>query len=251
MNILIIEDEELAAERLENMLTEIDPGLRVLARIGSVKESVIWLKEHNADLIFVDIQLSDGLSFDIFQSINTTIPLIFTTAYDQYAIEAFKHNSVSYLLKPIGKKELTESIRKYERLRSAYRIDFDEIKAIYGNEKTAYKRRFLISVGEKLKRIEAADIAYFYALDKSVFFKTFDNKTLHADYALDRLEEMLDPEQFFRINRKYIVNMESIEEMLLWSRNRIKLCLRPEASDEENTIVSVSRSSDFKNWINS
>lgn len=250
MNIVIIEDEELAAERLERMLQQIDPEINVMAKIGSVKESVKWLKEHNPDLLFVDIQLSDGISFSIFEQIDSMVPLIFTTAYDQYAIEAFKLNSVSYLLKPIGRKELAESLRKFNQLRSAYGIDFNELKAMYEGEKVTYKRRFLISVGEKLKKVEVEQIAYFYAMEKSVFFKTMGNKTLSVDHTLDQLEEMLDPDRFFRINRKYIVNMDSIDEMVMWSRNRIKLNLLPNVSDQDDTIVSVNRSSDFRKWMN-
>jgi len=251
MDVLIIEDEALAAERLKNMLTGIDPDINVLATIGSVKKAIAWLQVHTADLIFVDIQLSDGLSFTIFDEVQVTTPLIFTTAYDQYAIQAFKHNSVSYLLKPIRKRELAESIGKFRRLQTSFGIDFSALRSVYEGEKQEYQKRFLIIVGEKLKKVEVADIAYFYAMQKSVFFKTFDHKTLPVEHSLDSLEEMLDPGQFFRINRKYLVNMESIEEMVQWSRSRIKLFLKPEVANEEDTIVSISRSSDFKTWMNS
>ncbi|HKK25613.1 MAG TPA: LytTR family DNA-binding domain-containing protein [Gracilimonas sp.] len=251
MNVLIIEDEDLAAERLERMLNEIDPEVNVRAKIRSVKEAINWLKEHTVDLIFIDIQLSDGLSFSIFDEIHISTPLVFTTAYDQYAIRAFQHNSISYLLKPIRKKELKESLEKFERFRSAFSIDFETIRSIYQGEKPAYKKRFLISIGEKLKKIEVTDIAYFYAMDKSVFCRTFENKALPIDQSLDALEELLDPEIFFRINRKYIVNMNAIEQMIAWSRSRIKLELNPPVKDEEGAIVSISRSSDFKKWMNS
>ena len=251
MDVLIIEDEEIAAERLENMLSDIDPDVNVLAKTGSVKEAVSWLRAHTADLIFVDIQLSDGLSFAIFDEIPVSTPLIFTTAYDQYAIQAFKHNSISYLLKPIRKKELAESLGKFRRLKTAFGIDFGELRSVYEDGKKEYKKRFLVSVGEKLKKVEVEDIAYFYAMEKSVFFKTFESKTLSVDQSLDALEEELDPNQFFRINRKYIVNLDSIEEMVLWSRSRIKLTLTPGVSKDDDTVVSISRSSDFKQWMNS
>ncbi|HKL14539.1 MAG TPA: LytTR family DNA-binding domain-containing protein [Balneolaceae bacterium] len=251
MDVLIIEDEEVAAERLESMLTDIDPEVNVLAKPGSVKEAVSWLRVHTADLIFVDIQLSDGLSFAIFDEIPVSTPLIFTTAYDQYAIQAFKHNSISYLLKPIRKKELAESLGKFRRLKTAFGIDFGELRSVYQYGKKEYKKRFLVSIGEKLKKVEVEKIAYFYAMEKSVFFKTFDNKTLSVDQSLDALEEELDPDQFFRINRKYIVNLDSIEEMVLWSRSRIKLFLTPGVAKDEDTVVSISRSSDFKKWMNS
>ena len=250
MDVLIIEDETIAAERLEGLLTDIDSDLNVVAKIGSVKEAISWLRVHTADLIFVDIQLSDGLSFSIFDVLQVTTPLIFTTAYDQYAIEAFRHNSIAYLLKPIRKKDLAESIGKFRRLKSAFGIDFDALRSIYEEEKKEYQKRFLISVGAKLKRVEVADIAYFYAMEKSVFFKTFEGKTLSIDHSLDALEEMLNPDSFFRINRKYLVNIDAIEEMVLWSRSRIKLFLTPETGRDDDTVVSISRSSEFKQWMN-
>ena len=251
MNVLIIEDEDLAADRLENMLVEVEPGINVQAKIGSVKDSVTWLSTHTSDLIFVDIQLSDGLSFSIFEQIQISSPLIFTTAYDQYAIEAFKHNSISYLLKPIRKDELRESLQKFERFRTGFGIDFDLLRSIYEGEKPDYKKRFLISVGQKLKKVEVNDIAYFYAMEKSVFCRTFGDRVMPIDHSLDSLEDLLNPEKFFRINRKYIVNMDSIDQMVLWSRSRIKLDLNPEIKDDEGSIVSISRTSDFKKWMNS
>lgn len=249
MNVLIIEDEDLAAERLERMLREIDPTVEVRAKIRSVKEAVRWLREYTVDLIFIDIQLSDGLSFSIFDEIHISTPLVFTTAYDQYAIRAFSHNSISYLLKPIRKSELKESLDKFDRFRSAFSIDFETIRSIYQGEKPDYKKRFLISLGEKLKKVEVTDIAYFYAMEKSVFCKTFDAKVLPIDLSLDAIEDLLDPEMFFRINRKFVVNMKAIEQMLAWSRSRIKLELTPPVHDSEETIVSISRSSDFKKWM--
>lgn len=251
MNVLIIEDEKVAADRLQKMLREVNPKIEVRAKLGSVKESVKWLREHSVELIFIDIQLSDGLSFSIFDEINISTPLIFTTAYDQYAIQAFQLNSVSYLLKPIQKEELREALEKFERLKTAFSIDFETLRAVYQGQKPEYKKRFLISIGEKLKKVEVTEIAYFYAMEKSVFCKTFEDKTLPLDYSLDNLEELLDPEKFFRINRKYIINMDAIEKMVAWSRSRIKLDLNPPVKGEEDAIVSISRSSDFKKWMSS
>jgi DNA-binding LytR/AlgR family response regulator len=251
MKILIIEDEKIAAERLQHMLNDINPDIEVRAKLGSVKESILWLREHSVDLILIDIQLSDGHSFSIFDEINISTPLIFTTAYDQYAIKAFQLNSVSYLLKPIQKNELRAALDKFERLKTAFSIDFDTLRSVYHGQKPEYKKRFLISIGEKLKKVEANDIAYFYAMEKSVFCKTFQDKTLPVDYSLDNLEELLDPEYFFRINRKYMINMEAIEQMVAWSRSRIKLDLNPPIKGEEDAIVSISRSSEFKKWMSS
>lgn len=250
MNVLIIEDESLAAERLEKIIKEIDPAANVLAKIGSVKESVQWLMHNTADLIFLDIQLSDGVSFNIFDHISVSTPIIFTTAYDQYAIKAFQLNSVAYLLKPVRKKELEESLKKYHSMKSAFGIDFEHMMATYQGRKTEYKKRFLIRIGDKYKKVETADIAYFFAMEKSTFCKTFEGKTLNLDHSLDALEELLNPEKFFRINRKYIVNMEAIDNMVAWGRGRIRLDLKPELEDDMEAVVSIERSAGFKSWMN-
>jgi len=250
MKTLIIEDENLAAERLEKQLQEIDPSIQVLDKIGSVKDSVKWLRNNTADLIFLDIQLSDGISFNIFNQLTVPTPVIFTTAYDQYAIKAFNLNSVAYLLKPIRKSELKESLEKYKSMKSAFGIDFEHMMATYQGRKPEYKKRFLIRIGDKYKKVETNEIAYLYALEKSIFFKTFAGKTLNIDYSLDALEELLNPDQFFRINRKYIVNIESIDHMVAWGRGRIKLDLNPKLEEDMEAIVSIERSGDFKNWMN-
>lgn len=250
MRVLIIEDEALAAERLEKLLNEITPEIQVVAKLCSIKESVKWLLINKADLIFLDIQLSDGLSFSIFEKISIQTPIIFTTAYDQYAIKAFNLNSISYLLKPIRKNELSESLRKYKSLKSAFSIDFESLLAVVQGKQAEYRKRFLIQIGDKFRKIEIENIAYFYALEKNVFLKTFENSSYPVDFSLDGLEHCIDPVKFFRINRRYIVNMESITNMYAWSRSRIKLVLNPQPDDENDTIVSIDRSSDFKKWMN-
>ena len=250
MNILIVEDEALAADRLEKILKEITPDINVLAKIGSIKESVKWLMLNSADLIFLDIQLSDGLSFSIFDQVSVQTPVIFTTAYDQYAIKAFQLNSVSYLLKPIRKNDLAESLQKYKSLKSAFSIDFDNLlSAIQGN-KPEYRKRFLIQIADKFRKVEVEDIAFFYASDRNVFFTTLDGYSYPMDISLDALENAIDPALFFRINRKYIVSMKSIANMFAWSRSRIKLVLKPATDDEMDTIVSIDRTADFKKWMN-
>lgn len=251
MNILIIEDESLAADKLEHMLLEVDPSIRVLAKTGSIKESVKWLMDHTADLIFLDIQLSDGISFSIFEQVVVNTPVIFTTAYDQYAIKAFQLNSIAYLLKPIRKSDLAESLKKFQTLKSAFTIDFDAlVTAIQGREPD-YKKRFLIQIGEKIRKIEVSEIAYFYVLEKGIYLKTLQGNSYPLEFTLDKLETMLNPEKFFRINRKYMVNMDSIANMVAYSRGRIKLELKPKADEEFEAIVSVDRSADFKKWLNS
>lgn len=251
MKVLIIEDESLAAEKLEELLLEIDPTIQVLARLGSIKESVQWFIHHTADLIFLDIQLSDGISFSIFEQVSVNTPVIFTTAFNQYAIKAFQLNSISYLLKPVRKSELTESLDKFQGLKSAFTIDFDSLMAHIQGREPGFKKRFLIQIGEKIKKIEVSEIAYFYVFEKGIYIKTFQGKSYPVEYTLDGLETVVDPSRFFRINRKFLVNMDAISNMIAYSRSRVKLDLEPAAENNQDTIVSIDRSADFKKWLNS
>jgi DNA-binding LytR/AlgR family response regulator len=251
MNVLIIEDESLAADKLENMLKEVDPTVKIMTKIGSIQESVKYLFLHTPDLIFLDIQLSDGISFSIFEQVSINTPVIFTTAYDEYAIKAFQLNSISYLLKPIRKNDLAESLQKYRNLKSAFSIDFDLLLANIQGKEPDFKKRFLIQIGEKIRKIEVSEIAYFYVLDKGVYMRTFQGNSYSIEYTLDKLESNLNPSVFFRINRKYFVNMDSIANMVAYSRGRIKLDLKPNADDELDTVVSIDRSSAFRKWLNS
>jgi DNA-binding LytR/AlgR family response regulator len=250
MKVLIIEDEAIAAKRLEEKLKEIDMECEILEKIGSVKESVKWLSNHVADLIFLDIQLSDGLSFSIFEQVKITTPIIFTTAYDQYAIKAFQLNSIAYLLKPIKKRELEESLQKYKTMRKAFSVDVDQLLSAFSNHGKEYKERFLIRIGDIMKKVNTDEIAYFFAEDKSVYLVTLEDKKLPIDYSLDALEKELDPNQFFRIHRGLMVNIESIESMIAWTRSRVKLEVKPATGKNLDTIVSTSRSQDFKEWMN-
>jgi len=251
MNVLIIEDEKFAAEKLEDMLHEIDPKIEILAKLGSITESTKWLLQNSADLIFLDIQLSDGISFSIFEQVTVNTPVIFTTAYDQYAIRAFQLNSIAYLLKPIRTNDLAEGLKKYDSLKSAFHIDFETLLANIQGKETSFKKRFLIQIGEKIRKIEVTEIAYFYVLDKANYLKTFEGKSYPVDFTLDKLETFLNPESFFRINRKFLVKMESISKMVAYSRGRVKLELNPKPEDDFETIVSIDRSADFKKWLNS
>ncbi|MFO7655658.1 MAG: LytTR family DNA-binding domain-containing protein [Bacteroidales bacterium] len=250
MNVLIIEDEVFAAEKLEQMLLEINPAINVLAKLGSINESVKWLMNNKSDLIFLDIQLSDGISFSIFEQVTINTPIIFTTAYDQYAIKAFQLNSISYLLKPIRKSELEESLQKYHSLKSAFSIDFEMLLANIQGREHEYKKRFLIQIGEKIRKVEINDIAYFFMFEKAVYLRTFQGNSYPVDYTLDKLESLINTEKFFRINRKYIVCIDAITSMFAYSRSRVKLELKPNADDEHDIIVSIDRSSDFKKWLN-
>ncbi len=251
LKIVIIEDEEVAADRLGDMLHNVSPGIEIVAKIESVKEAVQWLTDNSADLIFLDIQLSDGLSFNIFDYITVDIPVIFTTAYDEYAIKAFRINSIDYLLKPIREEELRQSLKKYRSLRAAFKTDMDNVKAMIKGEEPGYQERLLIQVGNNYRLIEVKEIAYFFVMDKGTYLRTFKGKTYTIDHSLDKLEQSItDPGTFFRINRKYIINIKSIDKMVAWSRSRIKLSLDPAADKEDDTVVSIERSSDFKKWLN-
>lgn len=249
MKTIIIEDEKLAAERLEELIKEIDPSIKISAMLTSVEQSIKYLKQNKPDLIFLDIQLEDGLSFSIFDKVDIDIPIIFTTAYDQYAIKAFKLNSVDYLLKPIKKDELRESLNKYKNIKSSYLMDFEDIIRSIQSKETSYKKRFLIQYGQKIKKIEIDEVAYFYAMEKNVFLTTSSGNTFPIDFTLDKLQEVIDPEKFFRINRKMIVGFDAIKNMIPFSRSRIKIELLPTEPKDVEALVSVERSSAFKEWM--
>lgn len=249
MNVVIIEDEKLAADKLENTLHRIDESIHVTAKTGSVKEAVRWLSDNHPDLIFLDIHLSDGLSFAIFEKLTLNIPVIFTTAYDQYAIQAFQVNSISYLLKPIRKRDLEAALNKYQTLHRAQNINMDKLLATLQAKEPEYRNRFLIRIGDRMKKIQVHEVAYFYAMEKSVFLKTFDNSDYPIDLRLDKLTQELEPLQFFRINRKYIVNMEAIQSMVAWSKSRVKLHLTPLPDDDQDVVVSAERAGEFKKWL--
>lgn len=249
MRVLIIEDEVLAAERLEEMLYEIDPSVKVVAKIGSISESVEWLKANNADLIFLDIQLSDGLSFTIFDEIKVSSPVIFTTTYDQYAIKAFDLNSIAYLLKPISQKKLEESIKKFKSLKTAFAIDIAALSEMLNRKEGRYKERILLQIGQNYKKIEVSDIAYFYAVDSGIYVRTFSGASYPIDFPLEKVETMFDPEIFFRINRKLLISHKAIGHMVAYSRGRIKITLNPMIEDELDAIVSINRSAEFKKWM--
>jgi two-component system response regulator LytT len=247
---LIIEDEKIAADHLENLIREIDPGIVILERIESIKKAVDWFRNYNADLIFLDIHLSDGTSFKIFEQIEIKTPVIFTTAYDQYAIKAFNLNSVDYLLKPIEKENLKRSIDKYKELfhdKKESNFDFNALLNALG-KKQDLQERFLIQSGRRIKTVKIAEIAYFYSTGKDTFLCTWDNKNYSIDYSLDKLENLIDPDLFFRINRKYIVHLDAIKNMYVLSKSHLKLEMEPKP--DEDTLVSFNKSAEFRKWLN-
>jgi len=254
MKVVIIEDEAFAALRLKKMIYAFNPNINILAELESVAESVKWFKSNpEPDLIFLDIHLEDDLSFAIFDQVNISSPVIFTTAFDEYAIKAFKLKSIDYLLKPIVHEELTAALKKYEQYSGLHSnsVDLQSLYDLLTNKDNKYRERFSVSVGTKIKMFEVSEIAYFFALDKGIYLRTYQGKSFNVDFTLDKLEELLNPKMFFRINRKYLVNIGSISNMVTYSRSRIKLELKPKADIELDAIVSIDRSAEFKKWINS
>ena len=250
INILIIEDEEPAANRLKKMLTELLPEANVLDNIVGVKSAITWFKQNSLpDLIFSDIQLSDGLSFEIFKNVEIQCPVIFITAYDQYAIDAFKVNSIDYLLKPIKKDDLQTAINKFKKLNRSEpsSLDINKLLEVFNQPKTNYKTRFIVRYGEHIKTIKIEDTAYFYTEDKINFITTKEGRRYTIDYNLDALESMLDPKTFFRINRQFIISIHAISEMFSYSKSRVLVKLNPPTKHE--TIVSTERSGGFKLWL--
>ncbi|MEN7548552.1 LytTR family DNA-binding domain-containing protein [Rapidithrix thailandica] len=255
MRVLIVEDEPKAQVELEHMLTEIRPGIQIVNKLDTVSETVGWLKEHGAqiDLIFLDIHLADANSFTIFEQIEVDIPIIFITAYDEYAIKAFKVNSIDYLLKPIDEEDLRISLQKYEKSvgkQSGESFDYKALVNALDRSENKFQSRFMVTSGATIRSILVEDIAYFRGEGKYLYIITKDNQKYIMDMSLVKLEKLLDPKRFFRINRKYIVSFEAITEMIAYSKSRVKLILKPEVADEMETIVSVERSANFKEWLN-
>lgn len=251
MNVLLIEDEEPASTRLKKLLNTVDPTLEILTVLVSVKSAIEWLNTNPPpDLIIMDIQLSDGVSFDIFNEVEIKCPVIFTTAYDQYALQAFKVNSVDYLLKPVKAEELKNALDKYQKLfkeKKSPEIDYATLLSALSKGKDEFQKRIVIRYGEIIKTVEIADIAYFYTESKINFLFTFKNQRFSVDHNLDELEHILNPKEFFRINRQFIINIKAIDKMVTVSKSRVKLSLNPPCEIE--TIVSTERSSYFKEWL--
>jgi DNA-binding LytR/AlgR family response regulator len=249
MKLLIIEDEPASAQRLKKLVMEIEPEFTVLEILDSISSSVEWFRTHTEpDLILSDIHLADGLSFEIFSQVNVSCPVIFATAYDHYAIQAFKVNSIDYLLKPIKKEELADAIRKFKKIRpSGPQFDLSQLSAILARPATEYLKRVVIRLGQQIRIVEIKDVAYFYIDEKIVFSVSFGKDRYPMDLSLDQLEKQLDPERFFRINRGFIISLESIETMITYSKARIKIKLKPPC--ELESITSTDRSAEFRDWL--
>ena len=250
MNILIIEDEKPAARLLQRKVEKL--GLHVNTMLHSVEEAFTWFHNNqHPDLIFLDIQLSDGLSFEIFEQIDIKSAVIFTTAYDEYALRAFKLNSIDYLLKPIDEEELEVAISKFKNQFQKHTIsslDFEAIKRMLVNPvEKEYKKRFSVKIGHQLKVIPIEEVECFYSENKGTYLHTLDNRDYLLDSTLEILENEINPKDFFRINRKFIIPLKSIKEIQVYTNSRLKIVL-PSYKDDE-VIVARERVSDFKEWI--
>ncbi|MEQ8476755.1 LytTR family DNA-binding domain-containing protein [Fulvivirga sp.] len=254
MNVLIVEDEVPAAEKLERYLSKYDASIKVLEKLTSVADSVRWLKEHQdeLDLIFMDIQLIDGKSFEIFEQVNIQKPIIFITAFDEYAIDAFKVNSIDYLLKPITFDDLSQALNKLEGLKknfgSGAKPTIDLSHALAQLQQKTYKTRFMVKLGEHIRSIVADDIALFYAEGRDVYLVTNEKRKFIIDYKLEELDEILDPALFYRANRSFITNINAIKDVVVYSNSRLKIS--PVIDLDKEIIVAREKVNAFKEWFN-
>jgi two-component system response regulator LytT len=250
---LIIEDEKPAAEHLQRLITQVDNKIEVIRIVTSIDEALAWFAMNSMpDLVFLDIQLSDGLSFEIFNHVDITCPIIFTTAYEEYAIKAFKVNSIDYLLKPIGIDDLKFAIGQFKSVNyntgdtfsQGIRFRVDQVMKLLTNN---YKSRFVVNVGMHIRSVETGKINLFFSLEKSTFLLENTGKTYDIDYSLEQVEKLVDPAQFFRISRKYIVNISAIADITSYSSSRLRLKIT--GSDDDDIVVSRSRLTDFRMWL--
>ncbi len=255
MKILIVEDEELAAQRLAQLVKAIEPESEIFGPIDTVSATILHLKsEPQYDLILLDIQLADGKSFSIFDECDIVTPVIFTTAYDEYALKAFELNSIDYLLKPVNREKLKASLEKLQKLKEYYGVSnpnqqlYDMIRNLRAPEKQVFKDRFLVSKGDTMVPVKVRNIACFYAEDKEVLMLTLDNKRYFIPYSIETLTSVLDPTLFFRVNRQFIVSADAIRKVYNYFSFKLKIDIMPDPGQE--IIVSRSRSSAFKAWMN-
>jgi DNA-binding LytR/AlgR family response regulator len=249
MNILVVENEIPAADKIVRMLKKLDRSVNVTGIVETVESAINYLQnEPHPDLILMDIQLDDGLCFEIFENINIDIPVIFTTAFDEYTLRAFKVNSIDYLLKPVDKASLVSALKKYKKLyadKSSFKTDFRQIMNEFRNQ---YKSRFLIRIADKYKSVPVNEISHFHISEKNVFIRGFNGTDYGIDYSLEQLQSITDPRKFFRINRDCIVNIDAVTLMHSYSSSRLQLTLK---NSEKSDLFVVSRDkvSDFKKWV--
>lgn len=250
-SVLIIEDELPSARKLSSFIKLLEPDFEVVDILQSVSDSVQFFKTETVDLIFLDIHLADGNSFDIFKEVQVDTPIIFTTAFDQYAIEAFTQNSIGYLLKPLSKDALEQAIQKFKNLRNTSTpvIDYKLLGDIISHQNANdYQERFMVYYKDKIKTVMVDEIAYFYADSKAVFMTLSNGKTYDLNFTLEQLEEKLDPKNFFRANRKFLIHIQSVKEATIYSKSKLMLYLIPNSPTE--VIVSSDKATRFKQWLN-
>ncbi|TAI48849.1 LytR/AlgR family response regulator transcription factor [Flagellimonas allohymeniacidonis] len=249
MRVAIIEDEALAAEKLERYLIKHSENVEILAILPSLEKSIPWIAENQAsvDLFFMDVQLSDGLSFEIFSRTILTKPVIFTTAFDEFAIDAFKVNSIDYLLKPIKFTDLTKALQKLELLKTQFSSPTHMASMLDQIEQKVYKDRFLVQMGNHLNSISTESINVFYAEGRDAYLITADGKRYMIEYTLETLEELVNPKQFFRVNRSFLVHLNAITDVMVYSNRRLKLTLKCKMDKE--VIVSREKVAEFKRWF--
>lgn len=252
MKVLIIEDEVPAAEKLQRYLSKYDTSIEVAGVLNSVRAAVEWLQVNQAqiDLIFMDIQLIDGLSFQIFQQVEVRKPVIFTTAFNEFALDAFKVNSIDYLLKPITFTDLSGSLKKFQSLKEQFNWTPEQnvrIQQAFSTPQKDYKNRFMVKLGEHIRSITSDNIVVFYADGRDVFLVTNQLRKFIIDYTLESLDEILDPKLFFRLNRTFIVNINAIKDVIVYSNSRLKIILNVEFDKE--IIVSREKVGEFKEWF--
>ncbi len=250
MRVIIIEDEDLAIWGLLSKLPKVDPDIEVVATLDSVKSAVAWFNSNPMpDLAFFDIQLADGLSFEIFDLVKVTCPVIFTTAYDAYALKAFKVNSVDYLLKPVSQEDLALALAKLRQLRSTPPVDMNMIRQMMSAiQPRQHKSRFMIKIGDHLSSVDTRQIDFFFGENKIVWIRHRNGRKYVVDYTLEQLEELLDPVQFFRLNRQYIACLEAIKDTVAYSNSRLKVTLN-DPLDQADILISREKVEAFKAWM--
>jgi DNA-binding LytR/AlgR family response regulator len=250
MNILIVEDEPLAAEKITSYLHDLLPAAIVHGPVTNIDDGIQWFENNDEpNVVISDIMLADGLCFDIYNATNIKCPVIFTTAYDEYAIRAFEVNSVDYLLKPVSKEKLKQSLEKITDLSPDKKndIDFNKLAELLQQTNRSYKSRFLVKIGQKIKAIPTNKISYFFTQDKLSFIVSHKGDKYPVDHTLEEIDAMLDPKFFFRINRKYIVHIDAVKEIHPYFKGRLKLQLNPDV--KEDIVISSEKTPTFKSWL--
>lgn len=252
MEVLIIEDEQLGVEKLSRLLLSIDSSIKIVGNTRSIRSSVEWLLQHeHPDIILMDIELTDGQSFEIFNHVTIKSMVIFTTSYDEYALKAFKVNSVDYLLKPIKKEELKNALDKYQQWQqkfSSSTLNVEQlIHELKQHQPKSFRSRFLVKIGQKLLSVETRDIAYFYAEERLSYFITWNKQRYIVDYTIEDLKQMLDPQEFYRANRAFILHIKSIAKIHNYFNGKLKLELQPPTDKE--VLISREKAMEFKEWL--